>query len=89
MNLQFATQVPAIISSSILSVAVIAVPIPVNPPKIVAMGKDEFTIDLHEMKRWVPCVVEFHESKYMIWKNDDDALVMIDAEMLGSKSNDK
>ena len=66
---------------------VAAASMPVNPPKIVLMSEDEFTIDLNEMERWVPYGVAFGDSRYVIWKNDNDALVMIDTEMLEQKPN--
>ena len=66
---------------------VAAVSMPVNPPKIVLMSEDEFTIDLNEMERWVPYGVAFGDSRYVVWKNDNDALVMIDTEMLEQKPN--
>ena len=91
MSIQHTVQMISKSVFGVLSARALAVtiPIPVNPPKIVTMGEDEFTIDLHEMDRWTPYVVVFQGSKYAIWKNDDDALVMIDVEMLlGSKPDD-
>lgn len=67
----------------------ISIIIPVNPPKIVTITDDDITISLNEMDRWVPYVVLFQRSRYLIWKNDDDALVMIDADMLELNPDDR
>lgn len=86
MSLQYAVQMtPKIISSLYMAAFAVAIPISVNPPKIVTISEDEFTIDMHAMERWVPYGVTFKKSSYLIWKNDGDELVMVDAEMFGSK----
>ena len=88
MSLQYTPHMAYNLAVSMMSIVAV-VSIPVNPPKIVLMGDDEFTINLNEMERWVPYGVAFGDSRYVIWKNDDDALVMIDTEMLEQKPNDR
>lgn len=86
MSLQRAPHMAYNLAVSMMAM-VAAVSMPVNPPKIVLMSEDEFTIDLNEMERWVPYGVAFGDSRYVVWKNDNDALVMIDTEMLEQKPN--
>lgn len=89
MSLQYAAQVTSgIIPALSMAVLAVAIPIQVNPPKIVTISDDEFTIDMHAMEQWVPYGVTFGGSRYLIWKNGSDELVMIDAEMFGSKPDD-
>lgn len=86
MSLQYAAHItPKIISSLYMAVFAVAIPMRTNPPEIVDMSEDEFTIDTHAMERWVPYGVTFKGSRYVIWKNDSDELVMVDAEMFGPK----
>lgn len=57
---------------------VVAAPLPVNPPEIITMGDDKFVVDTGKMEQLAPCAVKFMGSLYMLWKNEDDALVMVD-----------
>lgn len=50
--------------------------IPVNPPKIVLVEGDEFRIDMNNMEPLQPYLMTFLDSRYVIWKNQDSALVM-------------
>lgn len=56
-----------------------AVAVPVNPPEIVSIEGEEFQIDMNSMEPLRPCVMELLDSRYMIWKNEDGALVMTEA----------
>ena len=50
--------------------------IPVNPPGIVTIKDDGFVIDLDSMKTMQPYRMNFLDSRYVIWKNQDGALVV-------------
>ena len=56
-----------------------AITVPVNPPEIVDIEGDEFSIDLDNMETLQPYMMEFLDSRYVIWKNQDGALVMTEA----------
>ena len=47
-----------------------------NPPDVVSIDGEELSIDMNNMAPLTPCLLEFLDSRYMIWKNQDDALVM-------------
>ena len=55
----------------------IDVEIPVNPPGIVTIKDSSFRIDANKMRPYEPCIVDFRGSKYLIWKDEDDALIEI------------
>lgn len=48
----------------------------VNPPDVVSIDGEEFSIAMNNMAPLTPCLLEFLDSRYMIWKNQDGALVM-------------
>ena len=50
--------------------------IPTNPPEIVTFGDEEFTLNMNNMDYLMLYLVKFRDSVYLIWKNEDDALVM-------------
>ena len=50
--------------------------IPTNPPEIVTFGDEEFTLNMNNMDYLMPYLVKFRDSVYLIWKNEDGALVM-------------
>ena len=50
--------------------------IPVNPPKIVLIEGDQFSIDMNEMETLRPYMMTFLDSRYMFWKNQKGALVL-------------
>ena len=54
----------------------LAIVVPVNPPEIVSIEGEEFRIDMDKMEQLRPYLMEFLDSRYMIWKNQDSALVM-------------
>ena len=54
--------------------------IPVNPPKIVLFDGDDITIDMNNMESLQPCIISFMDSRYVVWKNQDGALVMEEVE---------
>ena len=49
----------------------------INPPEIVTIKDSEFSVDMNKMKPLEPCIVDFQGSQYLIWKNNDGALVEI------------
>lgn len=57
----------------------LAVVVPVNPPEIVSIEGEEFRIDMDSMEPLQPYLMDFLDSRYMIWKNQDGALVMTEA----------
>ncbi len=50
--------------------------LPVNPPDVVSIDGDEFNVNMNNMKPLAPCLLEFMDSRYVIWKNRDGALVI-------------
>ena len=46
--------------------------IPVNPPNIVQIKNDEFSIDLNNMEARQPYFMDFLGSLYLIWKNQEE-----------------
>lgn len=50
--------------------------LPVNPPDIVSIDGDEFIVNMNNMKPLTPYLLEFMDSRYVIWKNQDGALVI-------------
>ena len=50
--------------------------VPVNPPDIVTIKDDGFVIDLDSMETMQPYRMNFLDSRYVIWKNQDGALVV-------------
>lgn len=52
----------------------------VNPPDIVTIEGDEFRIDMNNMEPLRHYIMKFDGSTYVIWKNDDGALVMDEVE---------
>ena len=54
----------------------LAIAVPVNPPEIVSIEDEEFRIDIDNMEQLRPYLMEFLDSRYIIWKNQDGALVM-------------
>lgn len=65
--------------TSVLIVPVL-VPIQVNPPDIVTIEDDEFRIEMNNMKTHRRYLMKFDGSTYVIWKNNDGALVMDEVE---------
>lgn len=57
----------------------LSVAVPVNPSEIVSIEGEEFRIDMDRMKPLRPYMMEFLDSRYVIWKNQDGALVMTEA----------
>lgn len=53
--------------------------IPVNPLEIVQIEGDEFSINMNNMVPLQPYLIESSDFRYMIWKNENDALVMTEA----------
>lgn len=54
------------------------IPVPVievNPPGIVTITASSFTVDATKMKTFFPYIVEFQSVKYMIWKDERNALI--------------
>lgn len=47
-----------------------------NPPDIVSMQGDEFSIDTNKMELLTPYLLEFQDSKYLIWKKANGSMVM-------------
>ena len=72
-NLLLAAQIVTLVKPVLLKV-------PVNPPDIVAIDDTWFTVDMNRMEPFVPCVVEFLDSRYVIWKNKDSGLVLTEVE---------
>lgn len=50
--------------------------VPVNPPDIVSIKDDGFIIDMNNMETMQPYRMNFLDSRYVIWKNQDGALVI-------------
>ena len=50
--------------------------IPVNPPEIVTVDGEEFKVNMDKMEINAPYFVDFLDSRYLIWKNMDGALVI-------------
>lgn len=50
--------------------------ITINPPKIVTIDGPEFKVDMKKMKPHTPYLVEFMNLRYLIWKDEKDALVI-------------
>lgn len=50
---------------------------PVNPAGIVTIKDSSFTIDANKMSPYDPCIVNFRGSKYLIWKDENDALIEV------------
>lgn len=57
----------------------ILIKIPTNPPEIVTIGDSEFRVDVNRMEPYTPYLVEFMDSRYIIWKTKNEALVMTEA----------
>lgn len=57
----------------------LSVNVPVNPPEIVSIEGDEFRIDMNNMEPLRPYMMKFLDARYVIWKNQDGALVMTEA----------
>lgn len=47
-----------------------------NPPEIVRIEGEEFRIDMNNMEPLRPYLMKFLDSRYVIWKNKDGALVI-------------
>ncbi len=56
----------------------LGIDVPVNPPKIIHIGNDSFTVDLNAMEPDSPCIVELPDFRYVVWKDQDDSMVMVD-----------
>ena len=50
--------------------------IPLDPPDIVSKNDEGFSVDTNNMERLRPYMMTFKDSKYVIWKDENDALVI-------------
>ena len=77
MSLDLQSQMALMVSPIVKFLAVrLAVAVPVNPSEIVSIEGEEFRINMNSMKTLQPYLIEFFDSRYVIWKNQDSALVM-------------
>ena len=56
----------------------ITIDIPMNPQDIVLIEGDEFRIDMNNMELLQPYLMTFLDSRYMFWKNQSGALVLVE-----------
>lgn len=47
-----------------------------NPPGIVTIQGPEFTVDMKKMEPHVRYIVELLHLRYLIWKDENDALII-------------
>ena len=50
--------------------------LPLNPPEIVKVNDEGFRVDMNKMRPFVPYMVQFLDSKYVIWKDGSGSLVV-------------
>lgn len=50
--------------------------IPLDPPDIVSKNDEGFSINMNNMERSKPYMMTFEDSKFVLWKNKDGALVI-------------
>ena len=51
-----------------------------NPPKVITIYDSGFRVDVNLMDAYIPYLVEFMSSRYLIWKKKDNALVVTEVE---------
>ena len=56
----------------------VQISVPTNPPEIVTVSDSGFSVDTNKMAEYTPCLVEFMNSQYTIWKEKSGALVVVD-----------
>lgn len=63
---------------SMVSVQVVVnmMAVPLDPPDIVTKRADGFSIDMNNMEPLMPYMMTFEDSKYVLWKNENGALVI-------------
>ena len=63
----------------ILSPLVPRIEVPLNPPEIVQVDDDGFRVDMNMMRPCAPYMVQFLDSRYLIWKTGAGSLVVTEA----------
>ena len=78
MSMDMQAQMGALIAVPVVKLAEFSfiTAIPVNPHGIVSIKDDGFVIDLDSMETMQPYRMDFLDSRYVIWKNRDGALVI-------------
>ena len=78
MSLDLQSQMDILIAAPVARLFALqfAIVVPVNPPDIVSIKDDGFIIDLDNMDAMQPYLMNFLDSRYVIWKNQDGALVV-------------
>lgn len=51
---------------------------PLNSPEIISGNSEEFSIDMNRMDLMKPYLMTLKDARYMIWKNQDGALVIVE-----------
>lgn len=58
------------------TICILPLKIPTNPSEIVTVDDSGFRVNVNRMEPHTPYLVEFIDSRYLIWKTKDEALVM-------------
>ena len=77
-KLIFGTQME--LARTVLLPLVPRIKVAINPPEVVKVDNEGFRVDMNNMRPFIPYMVQFLDSRYVIWKDGSGSLVVTEAQ---------